>query len=315
MTNQPLVSVVVPFLNAEAFLEECIGSVLAQTYPRWELLLVDDGSTDRSTEIARTCATRHPQRVRCLEHPVPRNRGVSAARNAGLQSAGGEYVAFLDADDVWLPEKLDEQVRCLEQHPDAVMVYGRMRYWYSWTGRLEDAARDHEPDPGVTAGTVLAPPSLAIAMLEGVAPAPLPSDALLRVAAVRGVGGFEEQRAFAVYEDRVFFVKMALSGGAYVADRCWVKYRQHDGSSSTAIDRTGRRAEARKAYRAWVDTYLAEHGYRGTRLWRLARQRSLSYRHPLAASLLGRLRRARGSLVALVTRRSGRRLPTKQVQS
>lgn len=300
MTVRPLVSVVIPFWNAEAFLGEAIESVMEQTYSTWELILVDDASTDRSAEIARAYASRDHQRVHVLDSP-PGNRGVSAARNAGLQRVTGQYVAFLDADDVWLPGKVDEQVRCLEQHPGAVMVYGRMRYWYSWTGRPEDAARDYETNPGVAPDTVLPPPALALAMLEGIAPAPLPSDALLRVAAVRGIGGFEEQRAFSVYEDRVFFVKVALSGGAYVADRCWVKYRQHEGSSSTLIDGAGGRAEARKAYRAWVDTYLAEQGYRGTRLWRLARQRSLPYRHPVAASLLGGLRRARTALAELIS--------------
>jgi hypothetical protein len=78
-----------------------------------------------------------------------------------------------------------------------------------------------------------------------------------------------------VYEDRVFFVKIALRGGVYVADHCWVKYRQHEGSSCAAIDQTNRRAGARQAYMTWLEAYLSEQGYRGTRLWRLARKWSL----------------------------------------
>ena len=305
MTSQPLVSVVVPFLNARAFLAECIGSVVDQTYPHWELLLVDDGSTDGSTEIAKEHAARHPERVRHLEHGEHRNRGVSASRNLGLRAARGEYVALIDADDVWLPTKLEEQIGYLEQYADAVMVYGRMRYWFSWTGLAEDANRDYEMDPGVPTGSVVPPPELMIALLEGAGRAPLPSDSLVRTKTARELGGFEEQRAFSVYEDRVFFVKIALAGGVYVADRCWVKYRQHESSSSTVIDRTGGRARARQAYLAWLETYLSQQGYRGSRLWHLARQRSLPYRHPFATRALGRLRRARTSIADFVRRCSG----------
>ena len=296
MTSQPLVSIVIPFRDAEAFLDDCIGSVVDQTYPQWELLLVDDGSTDGSTQIAGDYAKRFPGRVRQLAHPERRNCGVSASRNIGIRYARGEYIAFLDADDVWVPMKLEEQVSYLGRYTSTVMVYGRMRYWYSWTGRPEDAVRDHEPDPGVTPGIVLPPPMLVLALLKGTARAPLPSDALLRLAAVQAVRGFEEQRAFSVYEDRVFFVKIALSGGVYVADHCWVKYRQHDSSSSTAIDRADGRAEARKAYMTWLESYLSEQGYCQTELWRLARQRSLPFRHPFLARALWRIRRVRNRL-------------------
>src|SRR6266542_3309857 len=98
-----LVSVVVPFWNASAFLEEAIASVFAQTFQSWELLLIDDGSSDGSTEIAKRYAERFPGRVRYFEHERHANRGVAASRNLGVRHAKGPYIAFLDADDVWLP--------------------------------------------------------------------------------------------------------------------------------------------------------------------------------------------------------------------
>ncbi len=103
--DRPSVSVIIIFLNAERFFEEAIASVFAQTYDRWELLLVDDGSTDASTAIARRYARRYPDRVRYLEHPDHSNRGASSSRNLGVQHARGAYIAFLDSDDVWLPRK------------------------------------------------------------------------------------------------------------------------------------------------------------------------------------------------------------------
>src|SRR6266545_8317921 len=98
--ESPLVSTVMIFLDAEPFLEEAIDSVFVQTYRHWELLLVDDGSTDGSSDIAKRYAREHPGRVRYLEHPGHENRGTSASRNLGVRHSRGELVALLDADDV-----------------------------------------------------------------------------------------------------------------------------------------------------------------------------------------------------------------------
>src|SRR5215208_3477198 len=117
----PRVSVITIFFNAEEFFAEAIESVLAQSYSDWELLLVDDGSTDRSTEIAQSYASLYPQRVRYLELAGHQNRGMSASRNLGISSARGALIAFLDADDIWLPYKLDEQVAILSSQPEAAM--------------------------------------------------------------------------------------------------------------------------------------------------------------------------------------------------
>ena len=102
--NRPLVSVVLPVFNGELFLSEAIESVLAQTWSPVELIVVDDGSTDRSAEIARG----YP-----LTYLHQENSGVAAARNRGIEAAQGELVSFVDQDDVWLPDKLERQVAAL----------------------------------------------------------------------------------------------------------------------------------------------------------------------------------------------------------
>src|SRR5215467_1200932 len=121
MSNKPLVSVIMIFLDAEKFIQEAIESVFAQTYANWELLLVDDGSTDASSEMALRYAEQYPTKVRYLEHEGHQNRGMSASRNRGINNARGEYIAFLDADDVWLPLKLEQQTAILESQPEAAM--------------------------------------------------------------------------------------------------------------------------------------------------------------------------------------------------
>jgi glycosyltransferase involved in cell wall biosynthesis len=180
MTRTPLVSIVTTFLNAERFLQEAIESVLTQTYDDWELLLVDDGSTDRSTQIALRHADQYPEKVRYLEHADHQNRGTSASRNLGIRESQGRYIAFLDADDVWLPNKLAEQVAILEAEPEAAMVYGLSQYWRSWTGHPEDAHRDTTPPLGIAPGTLVRPPTLLTRSLEATARAPCPSDLLER---------------------------------------------------------------------------------------------------------------------------------------
>src|SRR5678815_1955714 len=154
MSSKPLVSVVAIFLNAEQFIQEAIESVFAQTYDNWELLLVDDGSSDASTAVARRYAEQYPERVCYLEHPGRQNRGASASRNLGIRHAEGEYIALLDVDDVWLPHKLEQQVAIMESQPEAAMVYGLSEYWYSWTGWPEDQGRDFVYDLGVPPNTL-----------------------------------------------------------------------------------------------------------------------------------------------------------------
>ena len=166
MNKNPLVSTIMPFWNEGKFLREAIESVLAQTYDTWQLFLVDDGSIDTSTSIALWYAEHWPQKVRYLEHRGHGNLGASAARNLGISQAEGSYIAFLDADDVWLPRTLEEQVAILDSHPEAGMVYGATEWWYSWAGNPEDGAIDRIPDLGVAPNTLLRPPILLTLMLQ-----------------------------------------------------------------------------------------------------------------------------------------------------
>ena len=103
----PLVSVIMPAFNAEWYLEEAIRSVMAQTYPHWELLVLDDASTDNTARIAARLA-RTDARIRLLQNAE--NVGVAATRNRGLSLCRGDYVAFLDSDDRWHPQKLERQL-------------------------------------------------------------------------------------------------------------------------------------------------------------------------------------------------------------
>src|SRR4029079_10856270 len=155
-----LVSVIMIFRDEERFIKHAIESVFAQVYNDWELLLVDDGSRDGSPLIARDYERRFPRKVRCLEHPEHESRGMSASRNLGINEAKGELIAFLDADDLWLPEKLEEQVAILDSHPEAAMVYGATQYWYGWTGDPEDEARDFVSRLDIEANKLVRPPLL-----------------------------------------------------------------------------------------------------------------------------------------------------------
>ena len=134
MNDQPLVSCIIIFFNAEKFMEEAVESIIAQSYDRWELLLVDDGSTDRSTALAKNYTMQYPGRIHYLEHENHQNQGLSASRNLGIRHAHGKYIAFLDSDDVWLPHKLEKQVPILESEPEAGLIYGSLFFWYGWTG-------------------------------------------------------------------------------------------------------------------------------------------------------------------------------------
>ncbi|MEB3337772.1 MAG: glycosyltransferase family 2 protein [Leptolyngbyaceae bacterium] len=119
-TDSPLVSVIIPAYNAEAFLRETLNSVLAQTYKNIEVLVVDDGSQDQTAEIVRSF-TKIDRRVQLLQQS---NAGVAAARNLAIQKSRGDYIAPIDADDIWYPSKLEKQVNLiLQSEPSVGLVY------------------------------------------------------------------------------------------------------------------------------------------------------------------------------------------------
>lgn len=114
--RQPSVSVIIPTHNRAGLVMEAVGSVLSQTYRDFEVVVVDDGSTDGTADVLKP----YHGRVRYIHQP---HRGVSAARNVGIQFARGEFFAFLDSDDLWVKSKLDEQMAVLQQSPSFKIVY------------------------------------------------------------------------------------------------------------------------------------------------------------------------------------------------
>src|ERR1700758_3779735 len=230
----PRVSVVLIFLNEERFLEEAVQSVRDQTLADWELILVDDGSTDRSTQIARDLAAAD-ERIRYVDHPGHANRGMSASRNLGAAHATAPYLGFLDADDVWVPDKLAQQVDLLESMPDVALVCGAMLYWFSWDPAATEA--DRTARPGGMADRRLAPPEAALAIYPLGRPYAAGVDLLVRRSVFEAVGGFED-RFRGAFEDQAFLNKVYLRYSVYISSRVWLRYRQHDASCIAKLHRT-----------------------------------------------------------------------------
>lgn len=173
--TQPLITVIMPCYNAAPFLEEAVESVMGQTYTMVELILVDDGSTDRSIEIAERLIEEHPGRITLL---TQRNLGPYPARNLGMQHARGEFIAFLDADDWWTTDCLEKLHAALIQS-NAVLAY---------CGWQNVGAVDRSNDPFI-------PPDYergdkAEQFLRAASPWPIHA-ALTRSDTLAAVGGFD----------------------------------------------------------------------------------------------------------------------------
>jgi glycosyltransferase involved in cell wall biosynthesis len=169
--KSPLVSVIVPAWNAGQTIAETLDSVRAQTFSDYEVIIVDDGSSDETAEIARRfCAA--DLRFTLVKQP---NQGVSAARNLALDRARGEYIAFLDADDVWLPQKLAKQLELFRQEPQANLVFTN---YFHWDGQknLNIFFRDDRPLPFGPAGRQLIQANLYIPSVVMVRRALLPGE-------------------------------------------------------------------------------------------------------------------------------------------
>ena len=148
---QPLVSIVIAVYNGEKYLEAAINSVLNQSYPSMELILVDDGSTDNTVAILARYQS-------CAKLLYQANQGQAAAQNLGIMNATGEYITFLDADDLFCPDKLFSQVHYLVQNPTLDIVVGLMQQFLSPELSAESKAKRACPTdlmPGYLPGSTL----------------------------------------------------------------------------------------------------------------------------------------------------------------
>jgi glycosyltransferase involved in cell wall biosynthesis len=279
-----LVSITIPFYNRERFLPEAIESVLGQSYTHWELLLVDDGSTDRSTEIAHEYAAKSAGKIHYMEHKGHRNCGVTRTRNLGSERSCGEYLAFLDSDDVWLPFKLKHQVDLMESCVEAGLVYGPSEYWYTWA-TAESGKEENSIPVLAPGGKLYLPPTLFRASYPfGKYGAPCPSSFLLRRSSFDCVGGFVESfnpGTYQLYEDTAFLTKLYLKVPVFISDRCSDRYRCHPLSIWHRTKGTNREELERGFYFQWVRQYLLEERIVDPEIWRTFRRKSWMYSLPI----------------------------------
>lgn len=290
--TEPLVSAVIIFLNEERFLRQAIESVLSQTYEHWELLLVDDGSDDRSPQIARQFARDRPGQVSFLQHPRGENRGISATRNLGIRKASGRYLAFLDGDDLWLPQKLEQQVQILESRPAAAMVYGKTEYFHDNGDGVGDPSRDRVQRHGILADRLLEPPLALTLFLSGTAAVPCICSLLVRREVVQAIAGFED-RFRDLYEDQAFYAKVCLEHPVWVSSLCLDRYRKHPASVSTTAAAHFAMA-ARRRYLDWLAEYTCRREAGDQDLWQaIIRERWLGTARRGSRQFNPRVRRAR----------------------
>lgn len=245
MTTLPLVSVIVPTFNCTRFVGEAISSVLSQDYSNIELIVVDDGSTDDTVE----CVQQYATRLQVLRLD---NAGPAAARNRGATAARGEFLAFLDCDDVWLPGKLTAQVQHLLRNPGVGLVHGFETDWCpDKTGAYpspsnyvtnHDSVKLIESDSGWVYPELLSSFWLCT------------STVMLRRELFERVGGFDE--TYRIGEDYDLWLRLSRIAPFHKLDMQCTLYRKH-GSNVTS-----RPPEQNYAYRA-LSSAIARFGLHG----------------------------------------------------
>ncbi len=208
-----LVSVVIPAYNAERWIAETLRSVFSQTYPHWEIILIDDGSLDESVVIATDLAREVSQHVEVISTT---NHGVSSARNLGISKARGDFIAFIDSDDLWHPDKLSSQVEFMEKNDDVLGV----GCWY------EVVDESNEKVLSVKSVSWERASIRSWMAFESGGPL-LPSTLVLKTSALTQVGFFDESLSTAADTD--FAWRLVMCGTVGTICRPLTRYRTSPG--------------------------------------------------------------------------------------
>jgi glycosyltransferase involved in cell wall biosynthesis len=207
----PLVSVIIPAYNCDRYITQTVESILAQTYQHYEIIVIDDGSTDKTYQVLAPYFNQ-------IHYVYQENQGVAKARNHGLKIAKGELIAFLDHDDIFLPEKLARQVECFQQYPDVAMVHSGWRRINAIAEFIADVEPWHRvPELNLENWLQWMPVLLSAMMFR--------REKLLKI------GGLNPEFKQACDVDLV--LRLALNG----CQTCWVEqvlvcYREHENNDS-----------------------------------------------------------------------------------
>ena len=264
-------------------------SVINQKYTQWEILLIDDGSVDKSTLIARDYASRFPDKIFYVEHKGHVNKAAAATRNLGLLKSRGELIALLDSDDIWLTDKLANQVEIFNRFPEVKMVCEASLYWFSWN---DDKMENTVVQVGVIPDQIYKPPKLAIRLYPlDHGQAPCPSAIMVKSSALKKHSGFEDSfiGEYQVYEDQAFLSKMYLNECVYISSACNNYYRQRSNSVMDAANALGHYHKARRFYLSWLKKYLREKRIKNRIIHFLLWKARLNYTNPFFYKLVNKI--------------------------
>lgn len=211
----PTISVVVPAYNVERTILETLRSVQKQTFSDFEIIVINDGSTDGTVELLNTV---QDPRLKVFSYS---NGGLPVARNRGISQAKGEFITFLDADDLWTPDKLELQLAALQQNPEAAVAY-------SWTCNMDEKGENFYPGHQVNfEGNVYPKLLLGNFISSG-------SNIMIRQKAIASVGEFDP--TLKSCEDWDFYLRLAASWQFVVVPKPQILYRQSSGAMSSKTD-------------------------------------------------------------------------------
>lgn len=211
-----LISVIIPVYNGEKTIRETIESVLNQTFRDFELIILNDGSQDSTLEVVSSI---QDSRLKVFSHP---NAGLAASRNRGTFHAVGEYISFIDADDLWTPDKLETQLKALQDNPEAAVAY-------SWTNYIDESGQFLRRGGYLTANGDVYAKLLVVDFLEN------GSNPLIRRQALIQVGGFDESLPAA--EDWDILLRLAAQYSFVAVPYPQILYRVSASSMSAHVVR------------------------------------------------------------------------------
>lgn len=211
------------------------------------------------------------------EHQGHINRGHSASRNYGISLSHGELIAFLDADDIWLPAKLSVQLSLMQAKPKAAMLCEACEYWHGWQDKTK---QDIVIQVGTAQDKLFNPPHLAETLYPlSVGDAPSLSGILVKKSVFEKHGGFEEQFT-GLYGDQAFLQKVYLNEPIYVSSLCHHKYRQREGSIVQKTTSEGYYHAKRRFFLKWLQQYMLENNIKHEKVEQLLKNALKPYHNP-----------------------------------